>query len=318
MLLLVFLLAGCQPAQPTPRPATQNPVDALPREVSLNQMDIPQSGSGDFRFLVVGHLYGTIDGDDNEPDHALVTKIPALKNARLNMLVSLGDMVKHSRDEDFNTLSEQLLNPLEIPVFNTPGNHDVEDRSLYEFRYGQTFYSFKAGSSRMIFLDTERQPCNFDTAQQKFLSAALLSAQEDEMVKNVFIFMHKTLFFKNDALYNAQNTAYLPNETICYNEKNFAGIMESEIQPVLAKKPVYLFAGDVGAWGNLTPYYEQHTDLPLTMIMTGLGDQPKDAGIFVTIQGADVHLELYPLTDNPMPALDTFSPTYWDNQIKQK
>ena len=36
--------------------------------------------------------------------------------------------------------------------------------------------------------------------------------------------------------------------------------MDEVLIPAAKEKPVYLFAGDVGAWGNLTPYYEELPD----------------------------------------------------------
>lgn len=57
------------------------------------------------------------------------------------MLVSLGDIVRHSTPEDFNNLEWVLLEPLPFPVFNIPGNHDVVKRSEYAARYGQTYYT---------------------------------------------------------------------------------------------------------------------------------------------------------------------------------
>ena len=124
--------------------------------------------------------------------------------------------------------------------------------------------------------------------------------------------MHKTLFLQNDFLYEQQKKWAMPNVWDCYNNTNFIRIMNEQILPITAKKPVYLFAGDVGAWGNLSPYYEHRDDVALTMILTGLGDEPGDAGILVTINGQEIDLEAYSFTGQELQPLNSYNPEYWN------
>jgi hypothetical protein len=67
----------------------------------------------------------------------------------------------------------------------------------------------------------------------------------------------------------------------------------------------------VGAWGNLTPYYEKRGDAALTLLATGLGDSPNDAGILVSVDGATVELQAYSLTGQPVLPLEQYTPQYW-------
>lgn len=312
--LLAAALAGCQAAAPAVEvpPALADPAHADPAEVSVNGLGLKEADPTAFQLLVAGHIYGTQLGDDRIPAETLTASLPELKTEDISMLVSLGDMVSHAEKEDFDILDKTLLNAVPFPVFNTVGNHDVRDRQLYESRYGAgTYYSFRYGPVQMIFLDTELTTCEIDDTQRAMVETALESALADAQVQEIFIFMHKTLFFKNDALHAVESYNAGPNSWECYGSDTFARLMEQRIEPASQKKPVYLFAGDVGAWGNLSPYYETAQDGRLTMVMTGLGDLPSDAAVLVAVDGAQVTLTLRPLTDQPMQPLEDYSPEYW-------
>ena len=196
-----LILANCNllAVQPKRKPFTDR-VHADPQAASMNLRALPASTTQPYRFLVVGHLYGSIQGDDRLPAQTLLNRMPEIERLDARMLVSLGDMVKHSEAQDFDLLDQKLLQAVSFPVFNTVGNHDVENRDLYEERYGDTFYSFQDASSWMIFLDTERENCAIDEPQQAMLSRALDAALQQAEVRQIFIFMHKTLFFQNQRL----------------------------------------------------------------------------------------------------------------------
>ena len=304
-LVLALGLSGCSARQ---KPAS--PLVTGTELVSLNQMHLPVSESGSFKFVVAGHIYGSQDEKDTMPDYALVDQLPAFNQMGLSMFISLGDIVEHAVTKDFNHLDENLLSKLDIPVLNTVGNHDVGNRTLYERLYGQTYYAFQYSSAEFIFLDTERVECTIDDPQREMMNRALEDALNNDQVKNVFIFMHKTLFFQNARLFELQVRSAGPNVWDCYGH-DFWQLMDEKLIPAAAQKPVYLFAGDVGAWENLSPYYEKRTDVPLTMVMTGIGDSPKDAVIMVAVENEDVTLQAYRLADGSSIPLEQFSPDYW-------
>ena len=182
---------------------------------------------------------------------------------------------------------------------------------LYQGWYGPTYYSFAYGPAYFIFLDTEIETCAIDAPQRRMLERALQAALQEDSARHIFIFMHKTLFLKNDALFELDRDEASPNDWVCYDNPAFPPILDALIAPAAAQKPVYLFAGDVGAEGNLSPWYERLADQNLTMLMTGLGDRPTDAGILVTVDSGGVRLELYPLSGAKLPPLETFTPDYW-------
>jgi len=311
--LITLLANACSMIRQTVvRPTANTPFLSDLRASSLNLRQIDDLQAQSYRFMVVGHLYGTPDGDDIDPDGALIQQVPALKKMDLSMMVSLGDMVRHSTKTDFNRLKEMLLDPLPYPIFNTVGNHDVQNRALYQARFGITYYTFRYGPVDMIFLDTVKELCSVDSEQMAMLRRALPQAVNDPQVRHIFIFMHHTLFFQNEVLFELKNRAAGPNSWECYGQGNFAQVMKELVAPAAAQKPVYLFAGDVGAWGNLSPYIERRTNPSLTMVMTGLGDLPTDSTILVTVNGESVQLEVYKLVDGSLHSIEEYTPAYWE------
>jgi hypothetical protein len=278
----------------------------------INGAAFAETTPDDFSFIAVGHLYGATEGDDRLPDQALLSAIPMIKDLQPAFFVSLGDMVMHNEPEDFTLLDQNLLQQLPFPVFNTVGNHDVLNRDFYEAAYGQTYFTFKYGSARLVFLDTEIKDCDLSAPQVDMLKGAVQDALKDAKTRHIFIFMHKTLFFKNEVLASQKDRLGSPNGWRCYGQGGFGDLLEDVLLPAAGQKPVVLFAGDVGAWGNLTPYYEIHPQAPLTMIMTGLGDTIQDNLIYVRVHETEVEIETIFLQDLVARPLTEFTPSYWE------
>jgi hypothetical protein len=68
----------------------------------------------------------------------------------------------------------------------------------------------------------------------------------------------------------------------------------------------------VGAWGNLTPYYEPLPGVHLTMLMTGLGDTERDNILHVRVSKLQVKVESILLNGMTPQPLENFGPAYWE------
>ncbi len=279
----------------------------------INGIGFRETNVKEFDFYVAGHIYGAQTVKDHKPDVALLSALPAILKSPPAFWVSLGDMAEQSNPQEFNILDHTLLNQISVAIFNAVGNHVIANRELYEARYGKTFFTFKYGPARIILLDTEKVRYSLDDAQTKMLSASMAHALQDPKTQYIFIFMHKTLFFRNNVLAKERTQEAGPNEWVCYHSKKFSEIRDALIIPASSKKPVYLFAGDVGAWGNLTPYYDQHSNLPLFMYMTGLGDTDHDNILHVHVDDSRVNVEAIFLNTLTSQPLENYGPAYWEN-----
>ena len=83
--------------------------------------------------------------------------------------------------------------------------------------------------------------------------------------------------------------------------------------PAAALKPVYIFAGDVGAWGgNLTPFYQPDAASGATLLATGVGDSPADSLLEVEVTSAGTEVSIFPLDGQDFLPLVEFNLDYWE------
>lgn len=148
---------------------------------------------GKFTFVVIGDNK-TGKGDDNIY-HELVTQ--AMKH-KPDFMVNTGDMIESPNEKHWAHFKE-VSKPVTVPYFFAIGNHDVSDRKseeLYKKEVdlpgNELYYSFVAGNSLFIVLDTKIPGQNRDiTAEQyEWLKGVLAGSG----YKHKFVFMHHPLF----------------------------------------------------------------------------------------------------------------------------
>jgi hypothetical protein len=256
-----------------------------PDQVNLNKKPLkPVNTDQPVKILTVGHIYAN--------NQAAIP--PAVLST--NMVVLMGDLVNSPAPATFSALREGLIDPLSMPVFNVPGNHDFyAGRELYQEYFGQTFFSFTHGPAQLIFLDTEIGNCSILGKQKEMLDLALEQASVTEDTKYVFIFMHKVLF-QNLNLPGVGNLT--TNHEYCdLFGSNFEEILNNQLIPISENKPVYVFAGDVGKSGNEFSYFTSQLEGTQVYLNTaGIGEQPADAALLITYDQAEVTLTKVPLT----------------------
>lgn len=292
-LFLFLILVSCQSIS-----EREQEFFVSPGELSLNGRVLPQPAPESYRFLVAGHIYGSHRDQASHPAATLLENKETLKTIAPSMMILLGDIVPQTSQNDFDILEKQFLSQMPFPIFNAVGNHDVEERSIYEQRYGQTFFTFRYGTSQYIFLDTEQGRCEISGIQKTFLETAIDQAAQDKEIAQIFIFMHKVLFFESNFFQRLNmSQKVLPNDRwACAFGGNYQQVAADIFWPAAENKPVYLFAGDVGAWGgNLTPRVEKYQEVDLTTVTTGIGDTPQDLILLVSVNPANVNLQFIPL-----------------------
>ncbi len=299
----ILILASCQTSSNQQQALSQISQEFFvdPNVVSLNERVLAQPASESYRFIVAGHIYGSHRPQDSHPAATILDNKDYFESLAPSMMILLGDIVPHASQANYEVLEKQFLSQTTFPIFNAVGNHDVEERNIYEQRYGRTFFTFQYGSAQYLFLDTEQDGCKISGTQKTFLEATINQAVQDEQITQIFVFMHKVLFFDSN-LFQRLNTnqSELPNDRwACIFANNYNELLEDIFWPAAQKKPIYLFAGDVGAWGgNLTPQIEKYQEADLTTITTGIGDTPQDLILLISVNPKNVKLQFIPLDDS--------------------
>ena len=299
---------------------------ANPSMTGINNVSLVDGKEGAYKFFALGHIYGNpLEPKDTLPIPAktFLAYLPQMKKISPDMLFLLGDIVPVGQERDYKNLEKNFLSKVQFPVFNAVGNHDVEDRDLYESLYGVTYYSFTYASDLFLVLDSEELPCRIPSGQYEMIRESLSNALSDEEIKNIFIMMHRVLFIDNEEFvgdYGLDHSLVKPNTWLCYEENDYREILSDLILPAAEVKPVYWFGGDVGAFdGNLSPYYQKYPGSNLTFIADGIGDSETDVITLVSVsETSEVSITFISLNETEMLQAENYDLEYWLSLEKTK
>lgn len=262
-----------------------------------------------FKFMVSGHFHGSSSSASGMPAASLMANLDTLNSLNLAFTICLGDLFLNV-EKDYKNYEKYLFKKLNSPLFNAVGNHDI-DNELYEKRYGKTYQYFDIGVNRFIILNTELNNGNIVGKQLDLLKEAL---QNNKRVKNIFIFMHRTLWADD-----YENLAELfPDNTKSATATNY----QHEIYPLIIKasnnSKVFLFSGSIGGQAPASFLYHK-LDNNITCIATAIRDLPRDAILVVSLNEADVDFNTISLNSTKVLPLQKYTVAWWKkNKVKKK
>lgn len=261
LLIFVSLLTGClkdDPPQPVPEP---------------------------YSFFVAGHTYGNHLADNIHLHPPFTDQFSYIRNyPEITFGFLTGDIVRESNEDSWDAVDEDIVS-LGFPVYFAPGNHDITDRELFESRYGdplngfRSYHSFIQENDLFIVLDSELDEWNISNEQLIFLQQVL--GENDGNVQNIFIYVHALIWWDDENIFKNIHTnwwpPYIPDTT------NYWVDVEPLLQ--MASAPVCIFAGDLGANAQATPFM-YYNDMNVTYIGSGMGNLTDGNYLFVNV-GSD-------------------------------
>lgn len=269
-----------------------------------------------YSFLLGGHLYGAPENRHSVyPSASVLANIDLINSTNARFFVSLGDNYRATNNVNMSHYVDALARKLKMPLFNTVGNHDVTDRSLYEKHFGRTYYHFTFGSELFIFLDTEIDGGEVIGDQLKYFRNVINGITKESGISNVFVFSHKLIWSVNnpyfDIVYNHLNSRK------GYSDSNN---FQSNIVPILAKLSkgvsVYWVSGDVGCSWSYPLFCEKEREHDITYIATGVGDTGRDMILLVNVSKVgEVALVPFSLTGERVYPVGHYGVDYWRKQF---
>jgi hypothetical protein len=175
---------------------------------------------GELRFVVLGHIRGSFNGEPHFLLDELVTRVAETEPDLLFLTGDLifGDLLSTAVDRDAVVADWEVLDRAlartGAEVHRTPGNHDVNDpvtRDVWLERYGPTSGSFRRGGNLFVLLDstpvpldevpvtvprTREKPTVLRDDQLALLRDALGDGSGHE---RAFVFVHHTLWWSAGA-----------------------------------------------------------------------------------------------------------------------
>lgn len=186
-----------------------------------------------------------------------------------------GDIVASNPDTaDWDFVDADVAD-LGIPVHFAVGNHDMENRPLFEYRYGPTYYSFESHNDLFVVLDPDLDEWNISGDQLIWLDTTLSSNAGN--VDNIYVVFHQLIWRELDNQYaNVDwNSDVGRGDTV-----NFW----TEVLPLfeVLSNEVVMIAGDVGAgpWAADVMYDNFNN---ITIIATGMGEGIGDNFVVVNV-----------------------------------
>ena len=255
-----------------------------------------QNDSTKYSFFVAGHAYGK-PGVNNSGFHPpFKDKFNYIQSrTEIKFGVLTGDIVSpFPVAQDWDEIDADI-DSLGLPVYFAVGNHDMENRPLFESRYDSTYYHFVYENDLFIVLDPNIDGWNISGNQLDFLKQILASNSEN--VSNVFVFFHQILWREsnNEFSYILWNSSAGRSESI-----NFW----SEVEPLFhnLNNQVIMFAGDLGASWASDVSYDKYDNI--TLISSGMGEENGENFIVVNVnEDTSIKYDLICLSDTNLNCL---------------
>lgn len=230
-----------------------------------------------YSFFIAGHTYGA-PGMNNIGVHppfqdkfSLITK-----DSLVEFGVFTGDMVLNPTTKDWEEIDDDV-DSLGIPVYFAAGNHDLYNRTLFENRYGPTYFSLIHRNDLIIVLDPTLDGWSISGDQLTFLKTTL--EEKADLVDRIYIFCHQLIWWTPDNVFGKLITNSKEGRKSPTN-------YWTEVEPLLqtVSKPVWIFAGDLGAIsGNRRDSYMYYTYDHITLIASGMGNRNTDNFVIIDV-----------------------------------
>jgi len=256
----------------------------------------PEPSPDPYSFFVAGHTYGNHLADNIHLHPPFKEQLANIHYdyPDISLGILTGDIVRESNVESWNAVDDDIAR-LDLPVYFAPGNHDITNRELFESRYGdplnnfRTFRYFTNEKDLFVVLDSELDAWNISGDQLAFLQTVISTHQQSS--RNIFVFVHALIWWDDENIFKNIHTnwwpPYMPDTT------NFW----TDVAPIFSSisNPVYLFAGDLGANAQATPYM-YYKEANMTYIAGGMGNLVDGNFLFVKVNSkGDVYFDLIAL-----------------------
>lgn len=267
---------------------------------------VPPDSMGRYRLLIGGHFHGESTNGSGFPASTVLANLDALNATQANVFLSTGDLFMQP-DRDSARYMSRFFSRLELPLFNAPGNHDLEGRA---FRTPMP-QRIDMGADRILLLDTERDDSDIRGDQLAALNTIAQEASAGK-VGHVFIVSHRPVWAEGHARYQALFSG---------NTRSLAGAnYDREVLPVLrriaSKAEVYWISGSMAGRAPASLFFQPH-EANITYIQCAVRDQLRDAVLIADVGPAGIEWTLRSLTGEPVQPVATYDAAWWEkNQRK--
>ncbi len=243
----------------------------------------------DYSFFVAGHTYGSLNEKKPGLHPPFVAEFEKLnRHETLKFGVLTGDLIHFPDKAPYWEKAFEDIGRLNCEVHIVPGNHEVADRTFFRKYIDRNYYAFTENQDLFVVLDGNEDGWNIEGEQLAFLENTL--EKQADSVHRIFLFVHQLIWWKEATVFAGcqPNSLMSKSDTLHFHDK---------ILPLLQRslKPVYLFAGDVGAYEERCSVFH-HKLKNVTLLASGMGNYETDNYLLVDIlKNGDVKINLVAL-----------------------
>lgn len=242
--------------------------------ISISFYSKSQNDTSSYSFFVAGHTYGVFGVNNVGLHPPFKNKFNYIKDrSEIKMGFLTGDIVLSPSKLDWDEVDDDI-DSLGMPVYLVAGNHEMDDRDLFESRYGRTYSRFSYKEDLFIILDPNKDNWSIKGDQLQFLENTLDSFATNS--QNIFVFFHQVLWSIGNNRYSYITTN---SDEGLYTPINFWTTIIPMFEELSNR--VIMFSGDVGASWTTGFSYDIHKNI--SFISSGMGGTRKDNFIVVNV-----------------------------------
>jgi len=236
---------------------------------------VPPDSTGNYRLLIGGHFHGSSTNSSGFPAATLLANIETLNATGANVFLSTGDLFLRP-DRDSVRFTTALFDKLELPLFNAPGNHDLEGSAYHSATRMPVMIPM--GEDRILLLDTERDNSDVNGDQLQQIKDAEQAATEG-LLEHLFIISHRPVWSEGEPKYGD----LFSGNTRSLTGSNFT----KEVLPILRRiakyAEVFWISGSMAGRAPASIFFQQH-EPNITFIQSAIRDELRDAVLIVDVR----------------------------------
>ncbi|MEO8589501.1 MAG: hypothetical protein ABI432_09045 [Flavobacteriales bacterium] len=280
---------------------------AFAQRSPFNNLEVlPADSTGHYRILIGGHFHGESTNRSGYPAATLLANLDTINRLGANLFLSTGDLFMDA-EKDRPRYERALFGKLNVPLFNAPGNHDMDRGLNATLRVG----SFKMSSrDRVVLFDSEAAD---GSLSEDDLGILRFVQEEGASVEHVFIISHRPIWSEDDPQY----TDLFKDNTRSVTGTNF----EKDVYPILLKiaehAHVYWISGSLGGEAPSSIFFQNHAK-NITYIQCAIRDELRDALLIADVYPDTVKWSALSLTGQKLLAPEAYDAAWWRGHIGQQ
>jgi hypothetical protein len=236
---------------------------------------------------IAGHTYGAHKGQNLGLYDKFLTELELAQNCFSDVVLN-GDIVRTSTQESWTQVDQQLQK-FSFNKWFVMGNHDKSEfaNSMFESRFGATHYSFEAGKTKFIVLNTNEEWGRITSTQLDFFKGEI-SADRVQPGESVVVLMHELIWTQGKSEYVKTR----------HNWKTYDGKFESnywqDLHPLMLEKEYidfYVVAGDVSGTKKAIPASFQKVE-NVTFLSSGMGEGIQENYLIVDPNESELNFQI--------------------------